>query len=199
MPSIDAARFARPAPAPRPPVNAVTSRPFPFDRDASLGHPTEPSMIHSFRSVVLVVVSVLLAGAVARAQGTAQLNGTVTDESGAVLPGVTVTVTQTDTGVTRTVVTDDNGVVRDAEPADSVRTARGVAAGFPHLRADRHRAAGRRHADDQRRRWPSATSRRRSRSKRRRRSSTCAAPASARSSSRSGSWSCRCRDARSPT
>ena len=36
------------------------------------------------------------------------------------------------------------------------------------------------HADDQRRRWRSATSRRRSRSKRPRRSSTCGAPASAR-------------------
>ena len=40
------------------------------------------------------------------AQATAQLNGRVTDESGAVLPGVTVTVTQTDTGFTRTVVTE---------------------------------------------------------------------------------------------
>jgi hypothetical protein len=43
------------------------------------------------------------------AQATAQLSGTVTDESGAVLPGVTVTMTQTDTGFTRTVVTDDTG------------------------------------------------------------------------------------------
>jgi hypothetical protein len=43
------------------------------------------------------------------AQATAQLGGTVTDASGAVLPGVTVTVTQTDTGFTRTVVTDDTG------------------------------------------------------------------------------------------
>lgn len=33
----------------------------------------------------------------------------MTDESGAVLPGVTVTVTQTDTGFTRSVVTDGNG------------------------------------------------------------------------------------------
>ena len=33
----------------------------------------------------------------------------MTDASGAVLPGVTVTVTQTDTGLVRTVVTDENG------------------------------------------------------------------------------------------
>ncbi len=50
----------------------------------------------------------LTAGSVA-AQATAQLSGTVRDESGAVLPGVTVTVTQTDTGAARTVVTDGSG------------------------------------------------------------------------------------------
>src|SRR5688500_791696 len=43
------------------------------------------------------------------AQATAELAGRVTDESGAVLPGVTVTVTQTDTGFTRTTVTDGEG------------------------------------------------------------------------------------------
>src|SRR6185436_8637081 len=45
----------------------------------------------------------------ALAQATAQMNGKVTDESGGVLPGVTVTVTQTDTGFTRSVVTDETG------------------------------------------------------------------------------------------
>src|SRR5678815_39591 len=40
---------------------------------------------------------------------TAELNGRVTDESGAILPGATVTVTQTATGLVRTVVTDSNG------------------------------------------------------------------------------------------
>jgi len=51
----------------------------------------------------------LLASSLAWAQATAQLGGTVRDESGAVLPGVTVTVTQTDTGFMRTSVTDGNG------------------------------------------------------------------------------------------
>jgi hypothetical protein len=37
------------------------------------------------------------------------LSGTVTDDSQGVLPGVSVTVTQTDTGATRTVVTGSNG------------------------------------------------------------------------------------------
>ena len=56
-----------------------------------------------------VVLSLLLVTAVVRAQGTAQLNGKVSDESGAVLPGATVTATQTDTGAIRTAVTDETG------------------------------------------------------------------------------------------
>ena len=51
----------------------------------------------------------LLTAGAAWAQATAQLSGTVRDESGAVLPGVTVTVTQTDTGLVRSAVTDDTG------------------------------------------------------------------------------------------
>ena len=43
------------------------------------------------------------------AQSTAQVSGTVTDQSGAVLPGVEVTVRQTDTGLTRTAVTNETG------------------------------------------------------------------------------------------
>jgi outer membrane receptor protein involved in Fe transport len=54
--------------------------------------------------------TVLLSASVAWAQlSTAQLSGRITDESGAVLPGVTVTATQTDTGLTRSVVTNENG------------------------------------------------------------------------------------------
>jgi len=43
------------------------------------------------------------------AQSTAQINGTVRDQSGAVLPGVDVTVTQTATGLTRMVATNETG------------------------------------------------------------------------------------------
>jgi len=42
-------------------------------------------------------------------QTVAQLGGTVADESGGALPGVDVTVTQTDTGFTRSAVTDARG------------------------------------------------------------------------------------------
>ena len=62
----------------------------------------------SLRSSSFVALS-LLAASIAWAQGTAQLNGKVTDESGAVLPGVTVTATQTETGAVRTAVTDTTG------------------------------------------------------------------------------------------
>src|SRR5438132_9767174 len=43
------------------------------------------------------------------AQSTAQLSGTVRDQSGAVLPGVEITVTQTATGLARSVVTNETG------------------------------------------------------------------------------------------
>jgi hypothetical protein len=58
----------------------------------------------SVSALFLVVLT-----ASAWAQATAQMSGMVRDESGAVLPGVTVTVTQTDTGFTRTVVTEGAG------------------------------------------------------------------------------------------
>src|SRR5688572_25604777 len=43
------------------------------------------------------------------AQATAQINGTVRDQSGAVLPGVDVTAMQTDTGISRSTVTNETG------------------------------------------------------------------------------------------
>ena len=41
--------------------------------------------------------------------GTAQISGTVTDGSGAVLPGVEVTATQTATGLTRNTISNETG------------------------------------------------------------------------------------------
>jgi len=48
-------------------------------------------------------------GVFAWAQSTAQISGTVADPSGAVLPGVDVMATQTETGVKRSVVTNETG------------------------------------------------------------------------------------------
>ena len=59
--------------------------------------------------VAVILASAVLTTTLAWAQATAELSGRVTDTSGAVLPGVSVTATQTDTGFMRTVVTDDTG------------------------------------------------------------------------------------------
>jgi Carboxypeptidase regulatory-like domain len=64
--------------------------------------------LHALRRIALVLSFVSIA-VTAWAQATAQVSGRITDESAAVLRGVTVTVTQTDTGFTRTVVTDQTG------------------------------------------------------------------------------------------
>src|SRR5579871_2521609 len=42
-------------------------------------------------------------------QAVSQISGTVTDPSGAVVPGVEVTATQTDTGIKRTAMTNESG------------------------------------------------------------------------------------------
>src|SRR6187401_3030725 len=70
---------------------------------------TEDVMNRVLRNLSIAALTLILTSALAWAQATAQLSGIVTDESGAVLPGVTVTATQTDTGFTRTVVTDKAG------------------------------------------------------------------------------------------
>jgi hypothetical protein len=67
-------------------------------------------MIRLARLACTFVVVFVLTTAAAWAQlATAELNGHVTDSSGAVLPGVTVTATQTATGLVRTAVTDESG------------------------------------------------------------------------------------------
>src|SRR5437879_6594431 len=44
------------------------------------------------------------------AQATAQITGIVRDQGGRILPGATVSVTQTDTGITQSATTDENGL-----------------------------------------------------------------------------------------
>ncbi|HVZ24376.1 MAG TPA: carboxypeptidase-like regulatory domain-containing protein, partial [Vicinamibacterales bacterium] len=64
------------------------------------------------RECVYALLACLLIASTAAAQAvsTASLSGTVKDEGGGVLPGVTVTATQTATGQVRTTVTDATGV-----------------------------------------------------------------------------------------
>src|SRR4249920_3157510 len=63
--------------------------------------------------VLLAGLAALLIGtgaAAAQVGSTAQITGTVRDSSGAVLPGVDVTATQTDTGFRRAAVTEASGL-----------------------------------------------------------------------------------------
>src|SRR6266542_6259341 len=58
----------------------------------------------------LFAIALLLVPAGVTAQSThGSIVGTVTDESGAVMPGVSVTVTNADTNIARTVVTNQSG------------------------------------------------------------------------------------------
>ena len=61
------------------------------------------------RSFVIAAVAVVLSCASAWAQATAGISGTVRDQSGGVLPGATITVTQADTGLVRTSVSNETG------------------------------------------------------------------------------------------
>ena len=61
-----------------------------------------------FVSTIVLFIS-LIACAGVWAQATAQISGTARDQSGAVLPGVEVKVTQTETGIARTAVTNEAG------------------------------------------------------------------------------------------
>jgi len=63
-----------------------------------------------WRSALFVLVLCLAITASAAAQGfTGQIVGTVTDQTKAVLPGVTITVTNTGTGASREVLTNEAG------------------------------------------------------------------------------------------
>src|SRR5262245_823592 len=59
----------------------------------------------------LLVASVIavLNSEIVRAQSSAQISGTAKDQSGAVLPGVELTMTQTETGVARSTITNETG------------------------------------------------------------------------------------------
>src|SRR6266550_2484895 len=66
---------------------------------------------HIMRTILRSLMLLLLTGATASAQAvsTAQINGSVKDSGGLALPGVTVAVTQTETGLVRSVVTSETG------------------------------------------------------------------------------------------
>ena len=67
------------------------------------------------RTLIFALAAVLAVAGAARAQSTAingTIEGTIKDPSGAVLPGVSVTVRNNNTGDQRTVVTNEQGIYR---------------------------------------------------------------------------------------
>src|SRR5262249_55730992 len=71
----------------------------------------ENRFLRTIAAVVALTVVLAPAGIAARAaQSTAQISGVVTDQSSAILPGVEVKATQTETGITRAAVTNEAGL-----------------------------------------------------------------------------------------
>src|SRR5437868_11642 len=60
-------------------------------------------------ALIVACIICLMSPGSALAQATAQVSGTVRDPSGAVLPGVQVTATQTETGISRMTLTNETG------------------------------------------------------------------------------------------
>src|SRR5579864_8500458 len=90
-------------------------------------------MKFSIRSLALIL-GVLLFSAALFAQGSfGRILGTVTDQTGAVLPGATVTVTDTERGLTRTLTTDVAGEYNAPNLIPSTYTVRVEAKGFKAL------------------------------------------------------------------
>jgi hypothetical protein len=88
------------------------------------------------RAATAVLAITLLISALAFAQGTGIMVGTVADESGAVIPNVTVTITNKATGISRTASTNSEGYFSaPALPAGDY-TVRAEATGFRTLERD---------------------------------------------------------------
>ena len=83
------------------------------------------------RRVIWVTAAwVLITSGVLFAQATAMLTGRVVDQGEAVLPGVTVTVTNTATGAVRTTVTNETGLYNVPAVDPRTYTVRAELSGF---------------------------------------------------------------------
>jgi hypothetical protein len=93
--------------------------------------------------VVLAVLAVvtLMATSVAAQSTTGTILGKVTDSAGLVLPGATVTVTNTETGLTRTVVTDGEGSYIISATQPGLHRVEVSLSGFRPFRQDAFRLA----------------------------------------------------------
>jgi len=65
----------------------------------------------SLRALLLAAVSLCMAvGGLAQSTNSSDLRGTVTDATGSVIPGVVVTIVNTETGITTNLTTNDAGI-----------------------------------------------------------------------------------------
>lgn len=80
--------------------------------------------------LISVVVFIILSGLSAFAQYSSGIEGTVQDKSGAVVPGATITVTDTRLGVTKTDTANQSGYFRIGSIAASTYTVRVTMSGF---------------------------------------------------------------------
>lgn len=69
-------------------------------------------LLHAHTLIVALIVVLGMPGPVSAQQQLGAVQGTVTDPSDAVVPGVTITVTHVATGVVRSTVSNDRGVYR---------------------------------------------------------------------------------------
>src|SRR5215510_11395946 len=88
------------------PANSVTSK----KKGGGMGYRMGRSVTRTATSLIGIVILITLASGYVFGQGfSASISGFVRDTTGAVVPGVTITVKHTESGLPRTVVTSENG------------------------------------------------------------------------------------------
>ena len=87
-------------------------------------------------SALLVAMTIALTGLATAQERFGTLTGRATDQQGAAVPGVTVTVTNTQSGEVRTYVTDGNGQYRVVDLRPGVYSVTFTLPGFNTLRRD---------------------------------------------------------------
>src|SRR5207248_6637736 len=85
----------------------------------------------SVRMTAFVCICILLFCSLVFSQGSAgRILGNIADQTGAVIPGVTVTIRDVDRGVVRTVITDEAGVYNAPNLPPGTYTVRAELSGF---------------------------------------------------------------------